>query len=222
MEMFEVMKKRHSVRSYTSEKIDINVSKELEAYIEECNKESRLNIQLCLDEPNAFNNFMAHYGSFRNVNNYIAIVGKKGKDFEEKCGYYGEKIVLKATQLGLSTCWVALTYSKGKIACNIGKDEKLSCVISLGYGENEGVPHKNKPMESLCKVDGKMPKWFEKGMEAAMLAPTAMNRQKFHLTLDGDRVIAKAGLGYYTKLDLGIVKCHFEIGAQGGNWKWSE
>ena len=153
MEIFEAMKKRHSVRSYTSEKIDTNVAKELKLYIDECNKESGMNIQLCLNEPNAFNSFMAHYGSFKNVNNYIAIVGKKGKDFEEKCGYWGEKIVLKATQLGLSTCWVAMTYSKGKAKYNIEKGEKLSCVISLGYGESEGVPHKNKSIESLCSVD---------------------------------------------------------------------
>ena len=67
MEIFEAMKKRHSVRSYTSQKIDSNVAKELEAYIDECNIESGMNIQLCLDEPNAFNSFMAHYGSFKNV-----------------------------------------------------------------------------------------------------------------------------------------------------------
>ncbi len=197
MELLEAMKKRHSVRSYTSEMIDTNIVKELKEYIDECNKKSGMNIQLCINEPKAFNNFMAHYGSFKNVNNYIAIVGKKGKDFEEKCGYWGEKIVLKATQLGLSTCWVALTYNKGKTDCKIEKDEKLSCVISIGYAKSEGVPHKNKPIESLCKVDGEMPMWFKQGMEAALLAPTAMNQQKFHFTLEGRTVTAKAGIGFY-------------------------
>lgn len=221
MEILEAMKKRHSVRNYTTKEISANVAKELETYISDCNKESGMNIQLCLNEPDAFNNFMAHYGSFRNVNNYIVIVGKKGKDFEEKCGYFGEKIVLKATQLGLSTCWVAMTYSKGKAKYNIGKDEKLSCVISLGYSDVEGVPHKNKPIESLYTAPTDIPDWFKKGMEAALLAPTAMNQQKFHFILDGNTVTAKAGLGFYTKLDLGIVKYHFEIGAQDGNWKWN-
>ena len=93
-------------------------------------------------------------------------------------------------------------------------------MIALGYGETEGVAHKNKPIESLCKVNGPMPEWFRKGMEAAMLAPTSMNQQKFHFTLDGNTVIAKAGLGFYTKLDLGIVKAHFEIGAENTDWKW--
>ena len=220
MNDLEVMKKRHSVRSYTTKRIETKLATELTTYIEECNKKSGMHIQLCLNEPNAFNSFMAHYGSFKNVNNYIAIVGKKGKDFEERCGYWGEKIVLKATELGLSTCWVALTYSKGKSACKIEKGEKLCCVIALGYGETEGVAHKSKSMESLCKVNGSMPEWFRKGMEAAMLAPTSINQQKFHFTLDGNTVIAKAGFGFYTKVDLGIVKAHFEIGAKNADWKW--
>lgn len=222
MDIFEAMQKRHSVRSYTTQKIEEKVASELKSYIEECNRKSGMHIQLCLNEPNAFDSFMAHYGSFKNVNNYIAIVGKKGKDFEEMCGYWGEKVVLKATQLGLSTCWVALTYSKGKNEAKIENGEKLGCVIALGYGAVEGVAHKNKPMESLCKTDGPMPEWFRKGMEAAMLAPTSMNQQKFLLTLNGNTVTAKAGIGFYTKLDLGIVKCHFEIGAEGAQWNWAE
>ncbi len=220
MDIFEAMQKRHSVRHYKTQKIEEEVAYELKTYIDECNKKSGMHIQLCTDEPNAFSNFMAHYGSFKNVNNYIAIVGKKGKDFEEMCGYWGEKVVLKATQLGLSTCWVALTYSKGKSACKIDKGEKLCCVIALGYGETEGIAHKNKPLETLCKVDGQMPEWFRKGMEAALLAPTSMNQQKFFFTLEGNTVAAKAGLGFYSKLDLGIVKCHFELGATNDHWKW--
>ena len=220
MNLVEAMQKRHSVRSYKTQKIEGTVVNELRAYIDECNKQSGMHIQLCIDEPNAFNSFMAHYGSFKNVTNYIAIVGKKGKDFEEMCGYWGEKTVLKAAQLGLSTCWVALTYSKGKSTCKIDKGEKLCCVIALGYGETQGTAHKSKPIETLCKVDGQMPEWFRKGMEAAMLAPTSMNQQKFHFTLEGNTITAKAGIGFYAKLDLGIVKYHFEIGAADADWKW--
>lgn len=220
MNMLEAMKKRHSVRSYTDKKIDDKTAAELKEYIEACNKEGGMHIQLCLNEPNAFDSFMANYGSFKNVSNYIAIVGKKGKNFEEICGYWGEKVVLKATQLGLSTCWVAMTYSKRKSTYVIDQGEKLCCVISLGYGVTEGVAHKNKPLESLCTTEGNMPEWFKKGMEAVLLAPTAMNQQKFHFTLKGNTVSAKAGLGFYSKIDLGIAKCHFEIGAEGADWKW--
>ncbi len=220
MGIFEVMENRHSVRRYTDRKIDENIKKELLKVIEECNNDSGLNIQLCTEEPKAFDSFMAHYGKFNNVKNYIAIVGKKSDDFQEKCGYYGEKVVLKAAELGLNTCWVALTFSKGNTVCKIEKGEKLCCVIALGYGETQGVAHKSKSIEELSKVDGAMPEWFKKGMEAACLAPTAMNQQKFLITLQGNEVKAKALTAFYSKLDLGIVKYHFELVAGKENFKW--
>ncbi len=220
MDILEAMKTRHSVRSYTDRKIDDNTKDELQKVIDECNIEGDMNIQLCTDEPNAFNSFMSHYGKFKNVKNYIAIVGKKGSDLQEKAGYYGEKVVLKAAQLGLNTCWVALTYSKSRTACKINNGEKLCCVIALGYGDTNGVARKTKTVEELCQVDGEMPDWFRKGMEAAQLAPTSVNQQKFLIILDGDIVRAKALSGFYSKLDLGIVKYHFELGAGKDGWKW--
>ena len=55
----------------------------------------------------------------------------------------------------------------------------------------------------------------------ALLAPTAINQQKFKFSLhDGNKVSVKAGLGFYSKVDLGIVKYHFEIGAGVKNFEW--
>lgn len=220
MEILEAIKIRHSVRSYTDKKIDEDTKDILLNLIEDCNKKGNMNIQLFTDEPEVFNSFMASYGKFKNVKNYIAIIGKKGDDLQERAGYYGEKIVLEATKLGLNSCWVALTYNKRKGDFIINADEKLCCVISLGYGENQGLKRKTKSIEELSKVEGEMPDWFKKGMEAVQLAPTAMNQQRYIIELKGNIVTAKALMGMYTKLDLGIVKYHFEIGAEGEDWKW--
>lgn len=221
MELLEAMKARHSVRSYTEQKIEGEVLDELQQMINECNSDSGLNIQLCLNEPNAFTGMMARYGKFYNVKNYIALVGKKGDSLDENCGYYGEKIVLKAQQLGLNTCWVAMTYSKskGKNAISIKSGEKLRMVITIGYGKTSGITHKVKPIDELCRVKGTMPDWFRHGVEAAQLAPTAMNQQKFCFELSGDKTKAFAGSGFYTKVDLGIAKYHFEIGAGKSVWE---
>ncbi|WP_195990265.1 nitroreductase family protein [Clostridium sp. D53t1_180928_C8] len=221
MDILKAVELRHSVRSYTDKKIDKETINELNKVIKECNESGKMNIQLCIDEPNVFNGIMAHYGKFKNVKNYIAIIGKKGEDLDERCGYYGEKVVLKATQLGLNTCWVALTYSKSKVNCIVNKDEKLRCVIALGYGETNGVEHKSKTIEELSDVKGEMPVWFKEGMKSAQLAPTAVNQQKFIIKLNENKVEAKALTAFYSKIDLGIVKYHFEIGA--GNtteWNW--
>lgn len=222
MDMLEVMKARHSVRRYTDKKIEGDIRIHLQKAVEACNRESGLNIQLCVNEPSAFSSMLARYGKFSNVRNYIALVGKPGAGFDEKCGYYGEKLVLIAQQLGLNTCWVALTFSKRKTRniIKINTGEKLLMVIAVGFGENAGVPHKSKPMEALCRVEGAMPDWFRRGMEAALLAPTAMNQQKFRFDLDGNTVKA-SGTGVYGTVDLGIAKYHFELGAGGGGWQWA-
>lgn len=220
MELLEAMKKRHSVRSYEDKKIDGSVKEDLQQFIEACNQESGLHMQLILDEPKAFDGFMAHYGKFSGVKNYIALVGRKDTQTEEACGYYGEKIILHAQQLGLNTCWVAMTYSKIKNVYQIEAGEKLHLVIAIGYGKTDGVAHKSKPVEHVCRVNGDMPDWFRKGIEAALLAPTAMNQQKFQFFLNGSKVSAKPGAGFYSKVDLGIAKYHFEIGAGTENFMW--
>lgn len=209
MELLEIMQNRHSVRQYTDQAIEAEKRSVLNALAEEINRETDLHIQIVYDEPNCFDSFLAHYGKFDGVRNYIALVGKKSPQTEELLGYYGEKLVLKAQEAGLNTCWVALTHGKSK--ATIERGEKLFCLISLGYGATQGTAHKNKPLQDVCNYTDSTPEWFINGVNAALLAPTAMNQQKFffELTSDGN-VKATAGSGFYTKLDLGIAKYHFE------------
>lgn len=221
MDLTEAMNARHSVRQYKNKPLGAEVIAALQEEIESCNQESGLHIQLVTNEPKAFDSLMAHYGKFSGVTSYIAMIGKKGADLEEKCGYYGERLVLRAQQLGLNTCWVAMTYTKIKNAFSVEQGEKLCIVISIGYGETQGVPHKSKDFEKVAKADGQIPDWFKNGVEAALLAPTAMNQQKFRFNLRDNEVSAKAGIGFYTKIDVGIAKYHFEIGAGKDNFKWS-
>ena len=209
-EIVEIMKQRHSVRSYTDKVVESEKRAVLDALVKEINQKNGLNIQIVYDEPKCFDSFMAHYGKFSGVRNYIALIGKKSPKSDEILGYYGEELVLKAQELGLNTCWVALTHGKSKAV--IDKGEKQICLIALGYGSVQGAPHKSKPLQTLCNYSERMPEWFLNGMNAALLAPTAMNQQKFRFELlpDGN-VSATCGSGFYTKLDLGIVKYHFEV-----------
>lgn len=208
MDILQLMRERHSVRQYKEKPVEESLREELNAYAADLNEKSGLDIQILYDEPKCFSSFTAKYGKFVNASNYVALIGEKGADLAEKSGYYGESFVLKAQELGLNSCWVALTH--GKSAAVIKKGEKEACLIVFGYGENSGVPHKSKPLEQLCDYNGSMPNWFLTGMEAAMLAPTAVNGQKFYITLDGDAAKIKIGRGLYTRLDSGIVKYHFE------------
>ena len=218
--MIKEIENRHSVRSYKDIPLSLDIKNKLNERINEINEQNSLHFQLVCDEPKAFKGLMAHYGGFKNVSNYIALIGPKNRELDEKCGYFGEKLVLFAQGLGLNTCWVAMTYSKVDSAYCIKPGEKLVMVIALGYGTDAGKEHKTKDISVFAKIDNQSPEWFIEGVKACMKAPTAMNQQKFYLELAGDKVKISMGKGFYTAVDKGIVKCHFEIGAHKGNDCW--
>jgi len=226
MTLQEAISARHSVRKYIDKEIPADVIAVLQDKIAEYNKVGNLNIQLVLNETKAFTGMLS-YGKFSGVKNYLVMVGKKSKDLDERVGYYGEQIVLYAQTLGLNTCWVGLSYRKVPEAYNVGKDEKLVCMIAIGYGETQGVCHKIKSIEDVSNASDITPSWFKKGVEAALLAPTAVNQQKFSFEYVGmsnnrHRVQAKKGFSMigYTQIDLGIAKYHFEVGAGKEKFDW--
>ena len=226
MTLLEAISARHSVRKYIDKDIPADIIAALQEKVAECNKEGNLNIQLVQNETRAFTGMLS-YGQFSGVKNYFVMVGKKGDGLDERVGYYGEQLVLLSQTLGLNTCWVGLSYRKVPEAYNVGKDEKLACMIALGYGETQGVSHKIKTVEQVSNASDLTPAWFKRGVEAALLAPTAVNQQKFSFEYVGmsnnrHQVRAKKGISMigYTQMDLGIAKLHFEIGAGKENFIW--
>lgn len=230
MTEYEAMLARHSVRQYLDKPLEQDVVDKLQAAVDRANEESGLHIQLVTEEPEAFDGGLAHYGNFRGVRNYFAICGPKVERAEEYAGYYGERMVLLAQQLGLNTCWVALTFSKKKARFELAEGERLIIMIALGYGATQGVAHKNKSPERIARAKRPVPDWFADGVAAALTAPTAVNQQKFRFTLL-DKVDPETGkplvkattrIGTQVYVDLGIAKYHFELGAGRDNFVWDE
>ena len=220
MDIEKIIKERHSVRKYLDKPIEKEKVDKLNKLIDKINKENELNIQLVLNERSTFDKFFLNYGKV-NAFNYLALIGKDRKDLETVLGYYGEMIVLEAQDLGLNTCWVSGTYSKREVIANIKEDERLVCIIAIGYGENQGIKRKSKSFKEVSySMD--VPDWYKKGIEYALLAPTAVNQQKFKFELiDNNKVRLTPGIGLSNiKIDLGIVKYHFELGADTKNFTW--
>ena len=228
MTLLEAIEARHSVRRYKDEPIPEDILSTIRNRICEINEEAGLHIQLVTDEPKAFSGLIC-YGTFSGVKNYFVMAGKKGDDLDEKVGYYGEQLVLLAQTLGLNTCWAGVSYSKILGTYSLEDDEKIALYIALGYGQTQGKAHKVKPAKEISNASDLTPKWFNRGVEAALLAPTAVNQQKFYIEFLGFRdysrvpkVTAKPlfSMVGYSKIDLGIVKFHFELGAGKDNFEW--
>ena len=213
MTIQEAIDARHSVRQYTKRPIDGEILKALEDEIALCNGQSGLSMRLVLNDPDAIKGLWAH-GAFENADNYILLAGPDTDDLFRLCGYWGERLVLFAETLGLSTCWIAGSYKKNRVKKLLNDGERLAAIVSIGYAAKPGKPHRSKTYEKVTETVGPVEPWFRAGVEAALLAPTAINQQQFRITLKDGEASIRALPGPYAKIDLGIVQYHFEIGAE--------
>lgn len=218
------------------EKQDINNLKEL---IKKINEESGFNFQLIEDCSKLFKGFSASYGMIKGLNSCIALVGNSNiENFRNKIGYYGEMLILEATNMNLGTCWIGGTYNKNECeeSIDIKKGEELVCVIAVGYTlENKSMREtiiakinrgRKNFDEILLEKDMNLPDWVKEGINSVIKAPSAINKQPVGYSFKNNVVKAyttKENHGY-EELDLGISMLHFQIGAKrkghNGEWKY--
>lgn len=211
MTEIEAIKQRHSVRNYTDKRIEQEKADRLNEVIARCNEEGNLHLQFCADAGNTYNKLLSKAMGLGSAPSVIACVGPDDDTVEDRIGYYGQKIVLFAQQLGLNTCWTG-TFNKNGIPAEVKPGEKVVLAIAIGYGETQGKERKSKRIDQVTSGDN--PDWVNYGVEMALLAPTAINQQSFEIKLESDGTVSfKDKGGPFSKVDLGIVKYHFEVGA---------
>ena len=216
MNSVEAIRARHSVRNYRPEKIEEEKVALLKEKIRELNGRGNLNMQFIEDAGKTFNKLLNKFMGLGSAPSVIACVGKDIDNLDQRVGYFGEQLVLYAQSIGLNTCWAG-PFNKENIGAEVLDDERLVIAIAIGYGADQGRPHKSKTAEQVSEAAGERPDWFERGVEMALLAPTAINQQKFLIKLNADEsveFIDKGGV--LSQIDLGIVKYHFEVGREGG------
>ena len=247
MNLTEAMEQRHAIRAYTDEPVNPAVLDILQAEIDACNRKGGLHFQMAAGLEDAFLGLKTHYGRFTGVHNAVALIGRPVGDdaaegttpndttttdageiaLQERVGYYGERLALRAVQLGLETSWAVLddaNTAEHPWWC-LHPGEKIVWVLAFGHGARPGGRRRSKPIEELCRVpDGiAMPDWFRAGMEAAMLAPTSLSQQPFLFTLHEDGTVsAEATEGLFAHVGLGCAKYHFEAAAERGHVMWRE
>jgi len=194
-----------------------------------------------------FKGIIGSYGKIKGAPAFIAFIGDMNSPFvQEEVGYTGEGIILEATALGLNTCWVAGFFKPESVASliEIGSKERILAVTPVGYARKFesleeklmtgfGRTHKRLSISKL--VNGmeivKWPEWARASLEAARLAPSAVNRQPwgFNVEDDGITVFVRTSgpeFNISKRLDCGIAMLHIEVAALSsgvkGNWKLLE
>ncbi len=221
MTLQEAMSTRHKVSKYTDKPLSANDVRQLNDRIKAQNQKYGLNMKLVTESKDAMPGIIAALMS-KGVKNYIILAGPDTTGIDEKLGYSSADLMLYAQTLGLNTWWIGGMFSRknAKRNVNAGDNTKIIGIVVVGYGENQGVPHKSKAASDISSYEGTTPNWFNDGVKAALLAPTAMNKQAFTIKGKGNKVSMTCANGSYSGADLGIGKYHFELGAGKDNFEW--
>ncbi|MDO4400379.1 MAG: nitroreductase family protein [Coriobacteriia bacterium] len=227
-DMLRLMQNRHDVRNYSDEPIAPDVAARLQEEIDAVNGIAGLHVQLIQDDPKGISGFMAAYEQFRNVKNYLVMVGPNTMRLDEQCGYFGEHLVLIAQHLGLNTCWAGLGFNRKRGSFQKDKGERAAIAIAIGHGRNQGASKEAKSASDISNLNADSPEWFRRGIQAVLLAPTVLDEQAVRIDLLDDsnpdgrrhvRIIA-AEKGHFNYVDFGIAKYHFETVAGTENFVW--
>lgn len=248
-QLIDAINIRTSIRSYDPDPIDDDTARQLDMTIDAVNMLADAHIQLVRDQPAVFADANAS-GHLNNAANYLAVVGPKDDDgARERAGFYTERVVLAATLRGLGTCWVGGSWDRSKAArhCRLSAGEELYLGVVIGYPERHfdrmaksytelaamrDAHRESKTYEQFTAPMGDearaaAPDWFKAGVQAAMKAPSAMNRQPIVFSYNPDDDTAAAMIDPNAESgqalnDLGIAKLHFQIGAGSGTWAWGD
>ena len=242
MTEWEAVKARISCRAYQDRRIDNETLSLLSDLVDRLNDESGLHIQLLTTDGQSQPLLKLAPAMFDGpAYSYAALVGDADALSGEKIGYYGEKLVLYATQLGLGTCWVAGTYDRSTACAVVGEGEQLWSVIPMGYSAAKlpikqrmiraSIRARDRKLPQFVESDlpfSELPEWFRTAVESVRLGPSAVNQQPVNFVWNKENVAAKLwkpakGMAL---IDLGIAKYHFEVGAASagvvGRWQFGD
>ncbi len=237
---------RRARRAYDKSKtIGTEVKNRLHEVCNEFRPYPDVRVEFVSEPPyDIFANALGFYGNIKGAPAFLAFVGDMSDpNVQEKMGYTGEAAVLEATAQGLGTCWVALTYNAKavKSLVKLGQTEKLICVSPVGYTTGTwsfeekafsgfGIYHQRNPLSTMVSglPESGWPDWAKAAVEAARLAPSAMNRQPWSFHVEKDRItvaIKNRGMEFNVakRLDCGIAMLHIQLGALscGAQGKWA-
>lgn len=219
MDMKQAMRQRHTVRKFTSKPLSPELISQLNDRVRANNERLGLAISLKVGDESALPGALKLFFAKGVVRNYFVLAGSDRSGLDEDLGYASADLMLFAQTLGLNTWWIGGTFSRKNVEQAV-PEKKVIGIVAVGFGVTPGVAHKSKTAAEVSSYEGPAPQWFADGVQAALLAPTALNKQCFRIAGEGGKVSISENGGAFSGADIGIVKYHFELGA-GNRFEWA-
>lgn len=236
-----------SVREFKHNGIEENDFKEIESYI----KNSKtlidaVNIEVKMfSKDNSYEklkNIAGYNGYMIEAPNYVVILSDNKSGYIENSGYMGERLILKARDLGIDSCWVTINDGDAiKEKLNITSDKEVTAIIALGYEDNKYTKNKSGAERLSVEEIVYMNDWGNNAsvveleerclLEAfsyARMAPSTLNRQPWRFIIDGEKIILAVKNDNFTSdyekgIESGISMLYFGliVDATMFDLKWS-
>ncbi|MFA5007201.1 MAG: nitroreductase family protein [Candidatus Izemoplasmatales bacterium] len=225
---------RISRRSYRPDPLDAATDAKICDLVAAADRDGGLFLAYVKDRPDLFGGIRKTYGLLSGVRNFIVLAGAESDpDAAEKCGYFGERVVLELTKLGLGTCWVGGSFDRGRVGELLAPGRTLFGVITLGKVDAAFSPRERLVRFSthlrasgegrFHRTDGTEPDWFFEAVARLALAPSAVNRRPVFLNVEHGVVRAVLRIrDAFTPIDLGIAKFHVATAFPDGVWEWGD
>ena len=218
MDLKLAMRQRRTVRKFTSEPLSPELISQLNDRVRANNERLGLAISLKVGDESALPGALKLFFA-KGVRNYFVLAGSDRPGLDEDLGYASADLMLFAQALGLNTWWIGGTFSRKNVEQAV-PGKKVIGIVAVGFGVTPGTAHKSKMAAEASSYEGPEPQWFADGVQAALLAPTALNKQCFRIAGAGNKVSITENGGAFSGADIGIVKYHFELGA-GNAFEWA-
>lgn len=202
--MNEIIRKRKSIRKYNLAPLDAATLEKVQAHIMSIKPlypDVNYSVEIVNKTKGIFNVKAPHY----------LIFGSEEKDGAyENIGFIGQQLDLFFSESGIGSCWLGASKPEAK------EESALSFVICMAFGKPAEPLHrdisefKRKPLNEVSEG-------IDKRLEAARLAPSAVNAQNWYFAAKNGiihcyRKKSNPLLGFiYNKLhciDMGIALCH--------------
>lgn len=238
--------RRRSRRRYDSTSVGAAQLAQLQTVCREFRPFAQVRAEVITESPDdVLRGIVGSYGKVKGAPALIAFIGDTTEpDINEKIGYVGEGIILEATAMGLGTCWVggSMFFRRGvaESIVGAGENERVFAVTPVGYAAKElsmgeraqtafGMFHRRKSLLELVNglEEKEWPQWMKAALEAARLAPSAINRQPWRFHVEPNRITVSVDSslvewGISKRLDCGIAMLHIEVAAldSGVRGRW--
>ncbi len=204
------MRQRFSCRTYSARPIEAELQHLLRNFMRPLpagpfGAPARFDLVAATEQDRQSLKGLGTYGFIRGATGFIVGAAGPGERNLEDYGYLLETIILRATDLGLGTCWLGGTFTKSSFARKISArpGELLPAVASVGHIENLEAAHDGL-VRRYARSDRRLP-WaslfFSEGFGSALtseaageyatalemvrLGPSASNKQPWRVVRAG-------------------------------------